>query len=688
MIKFQSMYRISLSCALVLVLLVAPCGVVYAEEANPTNTAATSDPAQVPSASSSPTTSPETTNITRTNEATTTPSPVPSDQTSNNTPTGASNTGASDTGPSQPNGDAADTYTYNESTGLWENDYYTWNPDTHTTAPKSSQSYSYNPETNHWDTVDWRYNAATKTYEPNVVDTTAVPNYDPNPNTEPSNDQSPTLGNFNGFYNASISNAFRTLALSGNAALSGNTVAGSASTGSAYANATVINLLQSMGILGSGNVATFALDVPDHTGDILLSPDQLGRIAVAASGIAPPLTVNTQANGIITNDIAVQAASGNAAITENTSAGDASTGDAHAIANVVNAIGTSIGADNSFIGNLNIFGNLNGDILLPEGMLETLLASNAASSASAIPSNLDQAGLINAVNKLGIDNTIASDAKSGDATVSNNTVAGNATSGNALSNVTVLNLTGSDVIGADNLLVFVNVLGKWVGMIVNAPGATAASLGGGITKNTMSPAETTLNSDTTNTIANNLDVRAKSGDALLANNTQAGNATTGNATTSVNLANFINTKLSLSEWFGILFINVFGSWNGSFGVNTAAGTVTSTSPAGGNSNQPSTTSHTRVYAFAPTNPEKPDSTYQVVPTGQDQDERRSPDTSSLPTAVLASSTNPHNTITSGATPNSTQQGSFSILYPAIGILVAAVLLGVDRLYSARERHKA
>jgi hypothetical protein len=33
----------------------------------------------------------------------------------------------------------------------------------------------------------------------------------------------------------------------------------------------------------------------------------------------------------------------------------------------------------------------------------------------------------------------------------------------------------------------------------------------------------------------------------------------------------INNNLSLNGWFGLLFINVFGSWNGSFGVNTSAG---------------------------------------------------------------------------------------------------------------------
>jgi hypothetical protein len=37
------------------------------------------------------------------------------------------------------------------------------------------------------------------------------------------------------------------------------------------------------------------------------------------------------------------------------------------------------------------------------------------------------------------------------------------------------------------------------------------------------------------------------------------------------LVNVEDSTMSLSDWFGVLFINVFGTWNGSFGVNTAAG---------------------------------------------------------------------------------------------------------------------
>ena len=64
---------------------------------------------------------------------------------------------------------------------------------------------------------------------------------------------------------------------------------------------------------------------------------------------------------------------------------------------------------------------------------------------------------------------------------------------------------------------------------------------------------------------------AQSGNATVRNNTLGGNATTGDAKTSVNVMNLANSSFNLSDWFGILFINVFGNWYGSFGVDTAAG---------------------------------------------------------------------------------------------------------------------
>jgi hypothetical protein len=197
-----------------------------------------------------------------------------------------------------------------------------------------------------------------------------------------------------------------------------------------------------------------------------------------------------------------------------------------------------------------------------------MIASNSqlqtpqASSTTSVTTNDTQS----------IVNNVALAAKSGSAAVLGNTSAGNATTGSADTNVVIFNLSGHAVIAKDSLLVFVNVLGKWIGVIVDAPtGATSALIGNGVVSDTATQPDLTVSAQTTNVITNTITLAAQSGDATVQNNTLAGNAKTGSASASANIANIVGSQLGLSQWFGVLFINVFGSWTGSFGINTVAG---------------------------------------------------------------------------------------------------------------------
>lgn len=706
MSKASTVKKCLLSFVLVLVVSVATPLTALAEEVAP-DTVDTSTPAPSEEPSSSNTTTPDTQtttspspdDISTTNPTPGTASPASTPENSPSptqeaqtgaTNTGASDTGASTTGPSEPNGDAAATYTFNTVTGLWENDYYTWDPVTHITTPKTAQTYSYNPTTGRWDTTEWQYNAATGEYEPNTVYSTVgnlAALLAATPNTQDPN--SPLRSSaYNNFYNAAISNNLTSTALSGDATILGNTFAGSAATGDALAVATVINLLQSASSFGGGSVGTFTLNLQgDQTGDVLLNPNALGQLAVSQA-VSPisSLTVNSQSNGSINNNVSVGAGSGSALVAENSAAGNASSGDANAVANIINVLNSAIGAGQSFVGTINILGNLDGDILLPQGLL-SLLATNAPNSAVTATNTGSSHATASIDNNSAILNNVLANAITGDATIANNTSAGNATSGNALSNITVLNMTGSEVIGANNLLVFVNVLGKWVGMIVNAPGATAASLGGGITQNTTHATSTDINASSNNTITNDINVNAASGDATIANNTSAGNATTGDATSSVNLANFINTHLSLSEWFGVLFINVFGSWTGWFGQDTAAGTkaTSSQSTTTAQSSKPAVV----VYQFTPagTN-DSGTQRYALVPASEDV---ANPTIKAVEAAAVMASTTPSDgqdkplAAAVASTNNKKGTGLPTAVFPAIGVLVAAILLAVERLTTLRQR---
>jgi hypothetical protein len=595
-------------------------------------------------------------------------------------------------GPTQPNGADAETYHYNEATGMWENDYYIWNPVTRKTQPKQPTDYSYNPETGMWDTTEWRYDTPSGTYKPNVTSVSqppagsstpaqAVP--DPEPSTNTTTDTT-NSGAFSEFYDAAISNNLTSTALSGDAAVMGNTTGGSATTGSAAAISNLFNLLQSSAPFSDlGSVSMFRADVDgDVVGDLYIDPTMLAALQPASSSnnLASTTHINVSSDAAINNDVALNAASGDATVSGNTKAGDATTGSADAVLNLINLLNSSIAAGHTFLGLLNITGSLDGDILLPPGTLGALLASG--SSNADVTNTVDQHVDADFTNNQAINNNVITQANSGNAKVDNNTSAGNASTGNARTNLTLLNLTGHDVIASNSLLVFVNVLGQWIGGIINAPaGSTSAALGGNVSQHNTIKNDVDIEATSNSAINNNVSVNAETGDATVENNTSAGNARSGDATASANIGNLINSNFALSDWFGVLFINVFNKWNGSFGIDTEAGnrpappsTAAQTATAAAPSIIP------QVFRFATTktsssSPQNAGSsagvTSSTAESSQEDDGH-----------VLAASKR-HN---GGATPTFAP-GKPDLTVAAIAILTGGVLVGIERLLAIRSQRK-
>jgi hypothetical protein len=539
------------------------------------------------------------------------------------------------TGPTEPTGPENSSYTYNEETGLWENDYYTWNPNTKLTAPKTEKDYSYNPETEMWDTTEWIYtpevggyeeqaiSAPTNTSQPDPVPEKANQEIEPTktssrtkPNTsskeptestnraEPKNttssllnsdspesgnnkkplsvsNSSNNLGYFDNFFNADISVSVTSNAKTGDASVLQNTKAGNALTGDASAIASIMNLVQSTWGFGGIMPEMYTENIQgDYFGDILLEPSKL---VVDNSPSSNELVVNNTKDVAIENNIDLMAESGNALVESNTEAGNATSGDATAILNLMNIINSSISTGQSFIGMLNVYGDLEGDVLLPENLLDSLIASNAPKTSINLSNISDNTlDIDNNVNQT-ISNDINAIASSGNAEVAYNTEAGDAISGDATTDITVFNLLGSRLIAEQALLVFVQVQGEWIGFITNAPeNSNAALLGGGVVVND-SGFDAEFNNEDSSLIQNNVNLSASSGEASVLNNTKAGNATSGDANVVGNITNITNSSFSLSNWFGLLFINVFGDWSGSFGTNTPFGSLLAATTNNGSS---------------------------------------------------------------------------------------------------------
>lgn len=591
-------------------------------------------------------------------------------------------------GPQQPTGADANTYVYNEATGLWENEHYTWDPVTKQTKPKVAPEFSYNPTTGQWDTTEWYYSPEQGKYLPNTVSAASVPmamsmaepaantitETGPDSNNTITNDGT-TTGIFDLFFDATISNKIGQMSRSGHASVQGNTTAGSATSGDATALANILNMIQSnWGGLGSEDLAVFLANVDgDLVGDLYVDPSALTR-----SGNTD-LDVTVSSDAAIHNDIDVDVASGNALVNNNTSGGDATSGKAQAVVNLLNLINSAITSNKSFIGVLNINGNLNGDILLPPSMLNAIIAATGQNSNNQINSGGNTVIDATVVDNKAINNNINTAASSGNAEVTNNTSAGSAKSGKADTNVVLLNLTGKRVVAKNALLVFVNVMGSWVGLIFDAPAGTnaVAATGPGSNNTITDTGNLTVETDvTTNSlIDNDIDVAARSGDAEVSGNTNGGNATSGDASVGVNVLNMIDSQFEVSDWFGVLFINVFGNWVGSFGVNTSAGNqhvaVTSAnSPPAGTTAGPAQS--VGVFSFVP---------YSSAGTTQfDATETTTTSGGTEANARVAAAVLPSDGGSSGGGSVSPSTSSGSGLWiAALATLMGALMLGGERL---------
>lgn len=556
---------------------------------------------------------------------------------------------------------------------------------------QKAPEYIYNPETETWDSEEWSWNPKTYETKPVVKPTpqaavsegSSTSNTGPDSNNSQSNNTNAssqtTINNGLG-----VNNTVNGTAGSGNSTVSQNTIAGSALSGDAQSIANIINMLQSATVLGEQGITTFQTDITgDVVGDLIINPDLIFNVGPGSqnsskenTSIKSGVDVNTDAK--IKNDVELAATSGNAKVDSNTEAGDATSGNAYVMANVVNVLNSVISANQSFLGLINIYGNLDGDILFPPETIDKLLKSNVPTSTVTI-NNVTGEVELNSANNLKTSNNISLDANSGTATVNGNNTAGSAASGEAKTNMTVLNLTGSEVIASNSILVFVNVLGTWVGMIMNAPeGSTAAALGGGVSESNIN-AEAEVNSTTNASIDNDIKLKATTGNAAVTNNNKAGNATTGNAYAAANVANINNSSLKLSNWFGMLFINVFGSWTGSFGVDTEAGNRAAANSAGGVGsqqqvfgfvpNEAKTNAPLKQYVMQTTTSESGQPEMQVVPV--------SGSTGAIPTsastAALAAATNDNKQKT--------------MLFTGMGVLVGATLLGADKASNVIQRRK-
>lgn len=232
------------------------------------------------------------------------------------------------------------------------------------------------------------------------------------------------------------------------------------------------------------------------------------------------------------------------------------TGNAYSIVSLLNKVNFTIINSTIHIVSINIFGSLNGNIILPDFALAN--ASCATCGVSLIASN-----------SATVVNNVDSEAISGQNTVYGN---GNISTGDAASLVNNLNIVNANFVNTTVQGLFINLVGNWDGNFIGwnafdpeSGGATLMFYLAGPLLSDSSSCPTCAVGDVSiyNSayVENNVTSLASSGGNTVNGN---GSINSGSAFSSISLINFINANFINSiGFFG--FLNIFGDWTGDIG---------------------------------------------------------------------------------------------------------------------------
>jgi len=259
-------------------------------------------------------------------------------------------------------------------------------------------------------------------------------------------------------------------------------------------------------------------------------------------------SINNQAT--VTNTVnSVANTGGNTATSPDGAA--ITTGDAYSIVSDLNRVNFVAIDSVVHVVTINIFGTLNGDIILP----------NPVGTTASDPCPLCS-GNTTVTNTATVTNSVTSGANSGNNSVTAST-SGSVQTGDATSQVSVNNLINTVLIGDNVFSLFITPFGTWDGSFVGYQSVNPIAL------NTLSiqgpdgqTGGSTLTATNAATVTNVINSQANTG----GNTITAGSGTiaTGNALSDVSLINLVNTVLyHTTAFFG--FINIFGTWNGNVG---------------------------------------------------------------------------------------------------------------------------
>jgi len=404
-------------------------------------------------------------------------------------------------------------------------------------------------------------------------------------------------------------------------------------TGSAFAFANVINLINtnifnSTGLLIFLNqIFSTGLDLRDYNldyffdGEAGASPtinEETGeeQCTLLTCLNSSSLTVESGNTATVTNTVIVRADAGNnVATTSGDGGADITTGDAYAAANVVNLVNTNIINSSYLMVSFNNFGDLDGDITLPGGDFFTRLFAHGGSAPEMNSSKYgvfnDNYGTTTGTTTAGADTgaNVASTTGEGSGIVM---------TGDAHSQATEFTDLNKNYVGGTSAFFLFRVAGEWTGtakslpvglnflrmydvadkdgilststlvLVTNEETIEEATEGvpegwqdpegtpvancdeqEGPVNNCFNSSSFVASSTNTATVQNDIDVQANTGHNLALTEDGVSHIISGDAYAIANVVNIINTNIVGRNWIFALF-NVLGNWNGDISFGKSA----------------------------------------------------------------------------------------------------------------------
>lgn len=290
------------------------------------------------------------------------------------------------------------------------------------------------------------------------------------------------------------------------------------------------------------------------------------------------LPVNTNiannSTSTIDNKLVIKAETGDNIIASSSGPSVIETGDISIVNDIINMANINIVGKGWFFAVVNIFGELDGDIIMPamtEAASTTVAEKPASTKTATSPA---QEFLITNKNFNNLENNIKVDANTGNNVISSSTYDSIIKTGSVNADTNVFNLVNYNVYSNSWKFYRINIFGEWDGTVHGLPqGYNYFKDENGITiykelsTNEMNSLYTKFIASNTNyaSTTNDIDIDADTGNNSILRG-DSGSIKTGNIDITNNILNFINSNFIGDNWQFSL-INVFGNWKGnlSFG---------------------------------------------------------------------------------------------------------------------------